>query len=61
MKIDEVVRAVMALSMLAVFCWLALTSTEYVDLFKQAVTLLFGYYIGSSSGSKAKDIISRGI
>lgn len=55
MKIDDYIRAFIALSVIGVFCYLALSAEGYKEALIALVAGVAGYYIGSSSGSKVKD------
>jgi hypothetical protein len=55
MKIDDYIRAVMGLTVIGVFCYLAVSSEGYKEALIASAAGVLGYYIGSSSGSKVKD------
>jgi hypothetical protein len=55
LKLDDYIRAAMGLTVIGVFCYLAVFTTDYKDALIAAASGVLGYYIGSSSGSKAKD------
>ena len=55
LKLDDYIRALMGVAVIGVFCYLSVFTTDYKDALIAAASGVLGYYIGSSSGSKAKD------
>lgn len=56
-KVDDYIRAFIALAVVGVFCYLALWTEGYKEALIALVSGVAGYYIGSSSGSRNKDAL----
>lgn len=54
---DSAVRAVISLAIVGVFCYLSLMTTDYKDALIAAASGVLGYWIGSSSGSREKNVL----